>query len=75
MKGEGVNLLVDLLPTLNYGIELWAVTERTRSQIHAAEMSFLLGSPLEMGRGAQSFGWDSKKMSGLMDEWDRYGVK
>uniref|UniRef100_A0A8C6NIQ5 Reverse transcriptase domain-containing protein n=1 Tax=Nothobranchius furzeri TaxID=105023 RepID=A0A8C6NIQ5_NOTFU len=29
------------VPTLTYGHELWVVTERTRSQIQAAEMSFL----------------------------------
>ncbi|XP_061628220.1 uncharacterized protein LOC133477457 [Phyllopteryx taeniolatus] len=29
------------IPTLTYGCELWVVTERTRSRIHAAEMSFL----------------------------------
>ena len=29
------------LPTLTYGHELWVVTERTRSRIQAAEMSFL----------------------------------
>ncbi|KAI3366505.1 hypothetical protein L3Q82_000635 [Scortum barcoo] len=28
-------------PTLTYGHELWVMTERTRSQIQAAEMSFL----------------------------------
>ncbi|XP_076732247.1 LINE-1 reverse transcriptase homolog [Maylandia zebra] len=29
------------VPTLTYGHELWVVTERTRSRIQAAEMSFL----------------------------------
>ncbi|KAK3510350.1 hypothetical protein QTP70_004939 [Hemibagrus guttatus] len=29
------------VPTLTYGHELWDMTERTRSQIQAAEMSFL----------------------------------
>ncbi|MDF4341185.1 hypothetical protein P3480_25615, partial [Vibrio parahaemolyticus] len=29
------------VPTLTYGHELWVVTERMRSQIQAAEMSFL----------------------------------
>ncbi|KAI3352081.1 hypothetical protein L3Q82_020903 [Scortum barcoo] len=29
------------LPTLTYGHELWVMTERTRSRIQAAEMSFL----------------------------------
>uniref|UniRef100_A0A8C6KY55 Reverse transcriptase domain-containing protein n=1 Tax=Nothobranchius furzeri TaxID=105023 RepID=A0A8C6KY55_NOTFU len=29
------------VPTLTYGHELWVVTERTRSQIEAAEISFL----------------------------------
>ncbi len=29
------------VPTLSYGHELWVVTERTRSQVQAAEMSFL----------------------------------
>ena len=29
------------IPTLTYGHELWIVTERTRSRIQAAEMSFL----------------------------------
>uniref|UniRef100_A0A8C6NNI1 Reverse transcriptase domain-containing protein n=1 Tax=Nothobranchius furzeri TaxID=105023 RepID=A0A8C6NNI1_NOTFU len=29
------------VPTLNYGHELWVVTERTRLQIQAVEMSFL----------------------------------
>ena len=29
------------VPTLNYGHALWVVTERTRSQIQAAEMGFL----------------------------------
>uniref|UniRef100_A0A8C6M1L2 Reverse transcriptase domain-containing protein n=1 Tax=Nothobranchius furzeri TaxID=105023 RepID=A0A8C6M1L2_NOTFU len=29
------------VPTLTYGYELWVVTERTRSRIQAAEMSFL----------------------------------
>ena len=29
------------VPTLTYGHELWVVTERTRSQIQAAKMSFL----------------------------------
>lgn len=28
-------------PTFTYGLELWAVTERTRSQIQAAKISFL----------------------------------
>ncbi|KAI3377359.1 hypothetical protein L3Q82_008400 [Scortum barcoo] len=39
------------VPTLTYGHELWVMTERTRSRIQAAEMSFLrigwLGAPLE----------------------------
>uniref|UniRef100_A0A3B3QGI4 Reverse transcriptase domain-containing protein n=1 Tax=Paramormyrops kingsleyae TaxID=1676925 RepID=A0A3B3QGI4_9TELE len=38
--------------TLTYGHELWVVTERMRSRVQAAEMSFLhgwLGSPLEIG--------------------------
>ena len=30
------------VPTLTYGHELWVMTERTRSRIQAAEMSFLL---------------------------------
>ena len=30
------------VPTLTYGHELWVMTERTRSTIQAAEMSFLL---------------------------------
>ncbi|TWW73543.1 hypothetical protein D4764_15G0009370 [Takifugu flavidus] len=29
------------VPTLTYGHELWVMTERTRSRVHAAEMSFL----------------------------------
>uniref|UniRef100_A0A8C6PEM1 ribonuclease H n=1 Tax=Nothobranchius furzeri TaxID=105023 RepID=A0A8C6PEM1_NOTFU len=29
------------VPTLNYGRELWVVTDKTRSRIQAAEMSFL----------------------------------
>ncbi|KAK3516914.1 hypothetical protein QTP70_028206 [Hemibagrus guttatus] len=29
------------VPTLTYGHELWVMTERVRSRIHAAEMSFL----------------------------------
>ena len=29
------------VPTLTYGHELWVVTERTRSRVQAAEMSFL----------------------------------
>ena len=29
------------IPTLTYGHELWVVTERTRSRVQAAEMSFL----------------------------------
>ena len=29
------------VPTLTYGHELWVMTERTRSRIQAAEMSFL----------------------------------
>jgi len=29
------------VPTLTYGHKLWVVTERTRSRIQAAEMSFL----------------------------------
>ncbi|TWW73387.1 hypothetical protein D4764_15G0007810 [Takifugu flavidus] len=29
------------VPTLTYGHELWVMTERTRSQVQAAEMSFL----------------------------------
>ena len=29
------------VPTLTYGHELWVVTERTRSWVQAAEMSFL----------------------------------
>ncbi|TWW68233.1 hypothetical protein D4764_19G0000310 [Takifugu flavidus] len=29
------------VPTLNYGHELWIMTERTRSRVQAAEMSFL----------------------------------
>ena len=29
------------VPILTYGHELWDMTERTRSQIQAAEMSFL----------------------------------
>ena len=29
------------VPILTYGHELWVVTERTRSRIQAAEMSFL----------------------------------
>ncbi|KAI3351351.1 hypothetical protein L3Q82_005898 [Scortum barcoo] len=29
------------VPTLTYGHELWVITERTRSRIQAAEMSFL----------------------------------
>ena len=29
------------VPTLTYGHELWVVTERIRSRIQAAEMSFL----------------------------------
>ena len=29
------------IPSLTYGHELWVVTERIRSQIQAAEMSFL----------------------------------
>ncbi|KAI3375645.1 hypothetical protein L3Q82_003952 [Scortum barcoo] len=41
------------VPTLTYGHELWVMTERTRSRIQAAEMSFLhagwLGAPLEIG--------------------------
>ncbi|TWW80939.1 hypothetical protein D4764_01G0007540 [Takifugu flavidus] len=40
------------VPTLTYGHELWVMTERTRSRVQAAEMSFLvgwLGSPLEIG--------------------------
>ncbi|GAA6082711.1 uncharacterized protein LOC111191400, partial [Tachysurus ichikawai] len=31
------------VPTLTYGHELWVMTERTRSRIQAAEMSFLRG--------------------------------
>ncbi|TWW81657.1 hypothetical protein D4764_01G0014720 [Takifugu flavidus] len=30
-----------LVPTLTYGHELWVMTERTRSRVQAAEMSFL----------------------------------
>ncbi|CAJ1054134.1 hypothetical protein NQD34_011086 [Xyrichtys novacula] len=30
------------VPILTYGHELWVMTERTRSQIQAAEMGFLL---------------------------------
>ncbi|KAI3355481.1 hypothetical protein L3Q82_018317 [Scortum barcoo] len=41
-KGEALDLPVNLrLPTLTYGHELWVMTERTRSRIQAAEMSFL----------------------------------
>ncbi|KAI3374811.1 hypothetical protein L3Q82_021033 [Scortum barcoo] len=40
-KGEALDLPVNLPPTLTYGHELWVMTERTRSQIQAAEMSFL----------------------------------
>ncbi|TWW80631.1 hypothetical protein D4764_01G0004460 [Takifugu flavidus] len=29
------------VPTLTYGHELWVMTERTRSRVQAAEMSFL----------------------------------
>ncbi|KAI3365255.1 hypothetical protein L3Q82_010343, partial [Scortum barcoo] len=39
------------IPTLTYGHELWVMTERTRSRIQAAEMSFLrrvVGTPLEI---------------------------
>ncbi|TWW74533.1 hypothetical protein D4764_14G0005360 [Takifugu flavidus] len=37
-NGEALDLPV---PTLTYGQELWVMTERTRSRIQAAEMSFL----------------------------------
>ncbi|KAI3352723.1 hypothetical protein L3Q82_019304 [Scortum barcoo] len=41
-KGEALDLPVNLrAPTLTYGHELWVMTERTRSRIQAAEMSFL----------------------------------
>ncbi|KAI3373320.1 hypothetical protein L3Q82_006620 [Scortum barcoo] len=41
-KGEALDALpVNLPPTLTYGHELWVMTERTRSRIQAAEMSFL----------------------------------
>ncbi|KAI3359361.1 hypothetical protein L3Q82_002861 [Scortum barcoo] len=43
-KGEALDLPVNLsfpLPHLTYGHELWVMTERTRSRIQAAEMSFL----------------------------------
>lgn len=35
------------VPTLTYGYELWAVTERTRSQIQAAELGLKGGWPRE----------------------------
>ena len=31
------------VPTLTHGHEIWVVTKRIRSQIHATEMSFLRG--------------------------------
>ena len=53
------------VPTLTYGHELWVVTERMRSRIQAAEMSFLrigwLGSALEIGWGAQTSGGSSSR--------------
>ncbi|KAI3376749.1 hypothetical protein L3Q82_000352 [Scortum barcoo] len=40
-KGEALDLPVNLRSHLTYGHELWVMTERTRSRIQAAEMSFL----------------------------------
>ncbi|KAI3355759.1 hypothetical protein L3Q82_004331 [Scortum barcoo] len=45
------------VPTLTYGHELWVMTERTRSWIQAAEMSFLrrvAGRSLEIGEVFQA---------------------
>ncbi|KAK3518107.1 hypothetical protein QTP70_033333 [Hemibagrus guttatus] len=49
------------IPTLTYGHELWVMTERVRSRIHAAEMSFLrrvagrsLGDRVRSPGGARS---------------------
>ena len=45
------------VPTLTYGHELWVMTERIRSQIQAAEMSFLCrvaGCSLRDEGGARS---------------------
>ncbi len=39
--GEAGVELEGYVPTLTYGHELWVVTERTRLQVQAAEMSFL----------------------------------
>lgn len=42
-KGKALDLPISLLsyPHLQYGHELWVMTERTRSQIDVAETSFL----------------------------------
>ncbi len=51
------------MPTLTYGHELWVMTERTRSLIQVAEMSFLrrvAGRSPEIGWGARSLGRSSE---------------
>ena len=40
-QGEALSLPSIYVPALTYGHELWVVTQRTRSWIEAAEMSFL----------------------------------
>ena len=40
-QSKALDLPVDLVPTLTYGHEGWVMTERTRSRVQAAEMSFL----------------------------------
>ena len=40
-EGEALDLPAIYVPTLTYGHELWVVTERTRTRIQAAKMSFL----------------------------------
>ncbi|TWW82356.1 hypothetical protein D4764_01G0021710 [Takifugu flavidus] len=53
-RGEEIYRSI-FVPTLTYGHELWVMTERTRSRVQAAEMSFSvgwLGPPLERGRSS-----------------------
>lgn len=37
MKGKGLNLLIQYIPSLTYRHEIWVMTKRTKSWIHLAD--------------------------------------
>ncbi|TWW81730.1 R2DM Retrovirus-related Pol polyprotein from type II retrotransposable element [Takifugu flavidus] len=57
------------VPTLTYGHELWVMTERTRSRVQAAEMSFL--------RRVAGLGWASHPRDRVRSSaiWEELGVE